>query len=86
MGPFGLRIKLPPAAHLSVAHGGGFTLSFFIVERQAVNTNFIVFGFDYSTGNRPGVLRCSSGRSIHSTLICYFIVVCLHVLQCGTHL
>ena len=44
MGPFGLRIKLPPAAHLSIAHGGGFTLSFFIVERQAVNTNFIVFG------------------------------------------
>ena len=26
-GPFGLRVKLPPA-HLSTTHGGGFTLSF----------------------------------------------------------
>ena len=25
-GPFGLRVKLPPA-HLSTTHGGGFTLS-----------------------------------------------------------
>ena len=33
-GPFGLRVKLPPA-HLSTTHGGGFTLSLLIAERQA---------------------------------------------------
>ena len=33
-GPFGLRVKLPPA-HLFTTHGGGFTLSIFIAERQA---------------------------------------------------
>ena len=31
---FSLRVKLPPA-HLSTTHGGGFTLSLFIAERQA---------------------------------------------------
>ena len=45
-GPFGLRVKLPPA-HLSTTHGGGFTLSLFNVERQAGKLwipIFIVFG------------------------------------------
>ena len=30
-GPFGLRVKLPPA-HLSTTHGGGFTLSFLMLN------------------------------------------------------
>ena len=30
-GPFGLRVKLPPA-HLSITHGGGFTLSLLMLN------------------------------------------------------
>ena len=30
-GPFGLRVKLPPA-HLSTTHGGGFTLSLLMLN------------------------------------------------------
>ena len=33
-GPFGLRVKLPPA-HLFTTHGGGFTLVSLIAEREA---------------------------------------------------
>ena len=50
--PFGLRVKLPPA-HLSTTHGGGFTLSLLIAERQAGKLwipIFIVFGL-----TRPGI-------------------------------
>ena len=32
-GPCGFQVKLSPA-HLSITHGGGFTLSLFIAERQ----------------------------------------------------
>ena len=34
-GPFGLRVKLPPA-HLSTKHGGGFELSLSTFSREAV--------------------------------------------------
>ena len=33
-GPFDLRVELQPA-NLSTTHGRGFTLSFFVAERQA---------------------------------------------------
>ena len=45
-GPCGLGVKLPPA-HLFTTHGGGFTLSLCITERQAgklLIPIFIVFG------------------------------------------
>ena len=51
-GPFGLRVKLPPA-HLCTTHGGSFTLSLLIAERQAGKLwipIFIVFGL-----TQPGI-------------------------------
>ena len=51
-GPFGLRVKLPPA-HLSTTHGGGFTLSVYTSKRQAGKLLIpivIVFGL-----TRPGI-------------------------------
>ena len=60
--PFGLRVAKLPLAHLCTTHGGGFTLSLFIAERQAsrkaMNTNFHNRWFDL-IGNR---IRALSSR------------------------
>ena len=41
-GPFGLRVKLPPA-HLSTTHGGGFTLSLLMlnVKQESCEYQFL---------------------------------------------
>ena len=41
-GPFGLRVKLPPA-HLSTTHGGGFTLSLLVlnVKQESCEYQFL---------------------------------------------
>ena len=41
-GPFGLPVKLPPA-HLSTAHGGGFTLSLLMlnVKQESCEYQFL---------------------------------------------
>ena len=41
-GPFGLPVKLPPA-HLSTTHGGGFTLSFLMlnVKQESCEYQFL---------------------------------------------
>ena len=66
-GPFGLRVKLPPA-HLSTTHGGGFTLSLLMlnVKQESCEYQFLKSLVD-PTGNRTRVYRFSSRRSIHST-------------------
>ena len=65
---FGLRVKLPPA-HLSTTLGGGFTLSFYLLNVKQGSCEYQSLWslwFDL-TGNRTRVYRFSSRRSIHST-------------------
>ena len=68
-GPFGLRVKLPPAQCPSVFHTSWRfqTVLFFTPKssKEAVNTNSYSFCFA-STGNRTRVYRFSSRRFIHS--------------------
>ena len=68
-GPRGLCVKLPPAT-LSTAHGGGFTLSLFIAERQAGKLQiliFIIFGL-----TRPQI-KPESVVSVAA--ICFFLSI-----------
>ena len=64
----GVWIKLPPA-HLSITHGGGFTLSVYCwtSSKEAVITNFYCHCFD-PTGNWTRVYRFSRRRSIQSAI------------------
>ena len=39
-GPFGLRVKLPPA-HLSIAHGGSFTLFLLLLNVKQGNSEYL---------------------------------------------
>ena len=66
-GTFRSRVKLPPVQ--CPPHGGGFTLSFLMLNgqrKEAVNTKFYSLWFD-PTGNQTRVYRLGTRRSIHST-------------------
>ena len=70
---FGLRVKMPPAAHLFTTKGESFTVHTgpFNAEDQAgklVMPMFMIIWFD-PTGNRTRAYRFSSRRPIHLTKI-----------------
>ena len=67
-GPFGLRVKLPPA-QLFTTHGRDFILSLLMLNVKLGSCKYQFFySFWFSlTWNRTQVYRFSSKRSIHST-------------------